>query len=105
MQVKRSRWTLLLVVASIGIAGCGESLEEKVTSAVEREQQRQLESKGESAGPDGHSFNSEAPAPGREPADRVPPPGSSSGGGGDSASQRSMAPLLRVGDAKVHVDR
>jgi hypothetical protein len=103
MQVRQSRWALPLVAASIGIASCGESLEEQVTSAAEREQ-RQLEQKKPTA-QGGQRVGAETPAPSQVPAGKTRSRSSSPQREGKSTPSSSQAPIARVGDAKVQVDR
>lgn len=96
------RGVFLLVFASIAIAGCGESLEEKVASALDREQQRRLQLEEKASY---QAAGSSRPEP-RQGAnhDKAGSHGPSPQEGNDSP-RHVGDPDLRIGHASVHVDR
>lgn len=102
---RRARRGLLAAAVALAIAGCGgPTLEEQATSALDRQEDQRSGAKEQAAEPASRPGRQDKPADLGSTASQEAQGGSARESKGSSPSG-SETPTLRIGEAKVHVDR
>ena len=102
----RTRWALSVALMALAAVGCGgPTLEEQVTSALDQTIDQRSKPRKHTRQPSLH-LDGSSDSTARPPAtSRSQPQVSPAQGNVGSPSDSSMIPTLRIGDAKVRVDR